>query len=193
MNNNKKIKTTYEALGFVEAMLAIMIVGVSSMVLMQIAVNTMQNIIQNEVIDDMTQYAVEGAEITQEIAFRDRQDDAVELFPTYEEYSGVKNCFVLEKREGLFYFKKEENEDYVQFKKDEEGAREDYKDEATLDEENDRLFRLICLDPETASGGVGGEPAYVMAEIVVGQRSSEGTVTKGNLVKDYVYRTIIKL
>jgi hypothetical protein len=32
-----------------------------------------------------------------------------------------------------------------------------------------------------------------MAEIVVGQRNSSGTITRGNLAKDYIYRTVIKL
>jgi hypothetical protein len=180
-------KKTYEALGFVESMLAIMIVGVSSMVLMQIAVNTMQNILQNEAIDDMTQYAVEGGEITQDIALRQEVNEEEDIFPDPIEYQEDENCFMLEKKEGAFYFKKKEEGGYDKFDNDEEGVnREVYKDIAILNED-DRLFRFVCLE------GAEEESTFVMAEIVVGQRNSSGTITRGNLAKDYIYRTVIKL
>jgi len=62
----------YKALGFVESMIAIMVLGMSSVVLMQIAVNVMQDILQNEAIDKLTQHAIEGAEIIQDIANRNK-------------------------------------------------------------------------------------------------------------------------
>ena len=64
---NRWRKTTYEAIGFVEALIAILLVGMSSLVLLQIAINTLNTAIQNEVIDHMTQYAMEGGEMVQDI------------------------------------------------------------------------------------------------------------------------------
>jgi hypothetical protein len=186
----KKIKRNkkYEALGFVEAMLAIMIVGISSVVLMQIAVNTVQGIIQNEKIDEMTQHAIEAGEIVQELANRDKLVEE-DIFPEPVEYGGFENCFVLDFVEGEFRFKKDEGGNFVKFENNSE-TREEYKDLAILDEE-DELFRIICL--QSPVGSSEKDLSFVTANIIVGQRISDGTITKGNLVKDYEYRTVIKL
>ena len=108
---NKNNKNKYEALGFVEALVAIMVVGISSVVLMQIAVNTMQNTIQNEIIDNMTQYAVEGAELAQDIANRE-STTGDNIFPDPSDYSGGR-CFSfikipdpIEENKSTYYFTK---------------------------------------------------------------------------------------
>ena len=88
----------YEALGFVEALIAIMVVGASSVVLMQIAVNTMQGVIQNEKIDTMTQHALEGSEIVKEIA-RQEQLTGEDLFPD------IPGCYVPLTESGTYTFK----------------------------------------------------------------------------------------
>jgi hypothetical protein len=179
-------KKTYEALGFLEAMIAIMVVGLTSVVLMRIAVDTMQNILQNEAIDNVTQYAVEGAEIAQDIALKDRLEEEEVLFPTSEDYEVFANCFILTEEEGEIQFKKEEG-NFVKYEID---KRVEYKDKAILDEE-DELFRIVCLEdpPIPPEGG----QTFVMARIIVGQRHSGGKVTKGNLVKDYTYVTVVRL
>ncbi len=195
MNKYREIKTKYEALGFVESMIAIMIVGISSVVLMQIAVNTMQGIMQNEAIDDMTQYAVEGAETIQDLAFQHRESEEP-LFPAsnilYEGY-----CFSLILEDEKVVFKKTDEGEFDKFRigemyQGEENYkdRNDYKDEAILSEE-DFLFRIVCLDSYT--GGYGGDSDFVVAQVIVGQRYSDGTISRGNLVKDYTYTTVIKL
>jgi hypothetical protein len=188
MKRNKK----YEALGFVEAMLAIMIVGVSSVVLMQIAVNTVQGIIQNEKIDEMTQHAIEAGEIVQELANRDKLVEE-DIFPEPSEYGGFDNCFVLDFVEGNFQFRKDEEEHFIKFELE---NREDYKDlkEREEDEDpsiDDEIFRIICL--QSPVGRSEEDLSFVTANIIVGQRISDGSITKGNLVKDYEYRTVIKL
>ena len=180
MSKHKKRKIKYEALGFVESMISIMIVGLSSVVLMQIAVNSMQSIIQNEAIDDMTQYAVEGAEIVQDLAFKDRESEESE-FPAAPFYEGY--CFFLTLDDGQVVFRKTEEGEFDKFRI-EDTERNLYKDKAILSEE-DFLFRIVCLDSYTSD--------FVVAQIVVGQRYSDGTISRGNLVKDYTYTTIIKL
>lgn len=189
LNKQKNIIKTYEALGFVEAMMAIMVIGISSVVLMQIAVNTMQNILQNEAIDDLTQYAIEGSEMIQEVANRDKVEEE-RLFPIDTEYEGqILNCFVLgiDSEEGKIILRKDEEEKFIKFNSDD---RNSYKDFAILNND-DEYFRLACLD--NPMGGTFGEPAFVHALIIVGQRRSDGTITKGNVTKDYIYRTIVKL
>jgi len=190
MFKNKNGK--YEALGFVEAMIAIMVVGISSVVLMQIAVRTMQSVLQNEAIDNLTQYAVEGAEFTQQIALRDGAEEE-DLFPSPGEDPEADPCFPLvwSESEGVHFLKNEAGE-FVVFTETEDRDSSDieggkgYKDVGIFSED-DEFFRVVCLEPS----GTGQN--FAMARIVVGQRASSGTVTKGNLAKDYTYLSIIKL
>jgi hypothetical protein len=185
-NLNKTIKT-YEALGFVEAMMAVMVIGISSVVLMQIAVNTMQNILQNEAIDDLTQYAIEGSEMIQEVANRDKVEEEV-LFPLVAEYEGLlDNCFAFNLDGENIVLMKDDEENFVKFNPDD---RDNYKDLAILNS-SDEYFRIVCFD--NPMGGAFGEPAFVHSQIIVGQRRSDGEITKGNVTKDYIYRTIVRL
>lgn len=181
-----KLKKKYESLGFVEALVAIMIVGVSSVVLMEIAVNTMQNTIQNEVIDTMTQYAVEGAEMAQQISDRDLQSNDAQLFP--EPIEGTTVCYRFvsevdpETNRLIFSFAKNTENTFIQYSENEQ--RNNYKEEALIGEED--LFRIFCLESSS------GEENFVIGRVIIGQRYSDGSITKGNAVKDYSYLTVIK-
>lgn len=179
----KEKKKVYEALGFVEALIAIMVVGISSMILMQIAVNTMHSTIQNEIIDIMTQYAVEGGELAQDIANREIMSGE-DYFPEII-VGDLTKCFAFDKDDdGTIIFAKESQGVYRTY---DLGERNTYKDEAILDEE-DEFFRIACFD-----GRKSTETAFVVGKIVVGQRKSDGQITKGNSVKDYTYLSIVKL
>jgi len=181
MKNIKVLKNKYEALGFVEALIAIMVVGISSIVLMEIAVNTMQNTIQNEIIDTMTQYAVEGAEIAQQIADRDKEDESPTYFPTLSDWG---SCFRFVNESGVYSFYKDTENLFVKY--DENTDRDIYKNEAVIEEDGE-LFRVICLESSSPN------PSFVIGRVVVGQNMSDGSITKGAFVKDYSYLTVIKL
>jgi hypothetical protein len=181
MKSIKKFKNKYEALGFVEALIAIMVVGISSIVLMEIAVNTMQNTIQNEVIDTMTQYAVEGAEIAQQIADRDKASDSSTYFPSSVDWG---SCFRFVNESGVYSFYKDTENLFVKY--EENTDRDIYKNEAVIEEDGD-LFRIVCLEPSS------GTPSFVIGSVIVGQNISDGSITKGAFVKDYSYLTVIKL
>ncbi|MHC1716932.1 MAG: hypothetical protein AB9915_03570 [Candidatus Dojkabacteria bacterium] len=191
------IKTkTYDSLGFVEALIAIMVVGISSVVLMQIAVSTMQSMVQNDTIDRMTQYAVEGAEMAQDIANRDISD-ADNLFPDMLDVPVGRECFVLKEEDnpppegeisdlkGKFYFLKNSESEFVRYPY---GEPYEYKTVATIPTEED-LFRILCLQYNSEEE----DPKYVIAKVIVGLVNYDGSVTKGNEVKDYTYFTVIKL
>jgi hypothetical protein len=171
----KKIQKKYEALGFVEALIAIMVVGASSVVLMQIAVNTMQGVIQNEKIDTMTQIAVEGSEIVKEIA-RQEKVSGDDLFPD------IPGCYVPLSESGTFTFKDGLDGNVLYLEAD--AQREEYVTNAAIDEE---FFRIYCFESYT----VGDR--YVSGNIVVGELDSDGTVSKSNNVKDYSYFTVVNL
>ncbi|MGI5897940.1 MAG: hypothetical protein ACOX6Q_02160 [Candidatus Dojkabacteria bacterium] len=183
----KNVKTNkYEAMGFVEALIAIMVVGISAVVLMQIAANTMQSMIQNERVDQVTQYAVEGAVMAQAIASKNREIGGG-LFPML---TGVERCFAMERvSEGEYAFVKEGEDTFKSYLLDSD--RNVYKDGAAIyDEEGNKteFFRILCIDYPPEEGY-----SFLIGRVVVGQSSSTGTVSKGNQVKDYSYYTSIKL
>jgi Tfp pilus assembly protein PilV len=169
------LNTKYEAAGFVEALIAIMVVGVASVVLMQIAVRATQNMIQNEVIDIMTQDAVEGATMIQSIA----TSDGTDVFPTQN------SCYIINTDiNNKYSFAKDSNNLFVQYTLNTD--RNTYKQTAVLTQDN-RFFRIFCIQGYTTGD------KFVIVRIVVGQTNSDGTITKGNNVKDYSYYTVVKL
>jgi len=172
---SRNLKEKYEALGFVEALIAIMVVGVSSVVLMQIAVNTMQGVIQNEKIDTMTQIALEGAEIVKEIAKQEKLTEE-DLFPN------IEGCYVPLSQGGSFTFKKGIDGNFLVLEAN--AQREEYINNAAINED---FFRIYCF------GAYSAEDRYVSGNIIVGELNSEGTITKGNNVKDYSYFTVVNL
>ncbi len=180
----EKIKTQYEGMGFVEALIAIMVVGVSSVVLMQIATNTLKDMIQNETIDTMTQYAVEGATMAQNIAMQEKTT-GIDVFPPY--FAGY--CHVIDKDEdGMYYFRKN-GSDYVMYNFEDSDERDQYREEALVQEDEDGLFfRIFCIDEYNAGD------AYAIVKIIVGQsKTGDGSITKGSNVKDYTYLTVVTL
>ncbi len=181
-----KIETSkYEAMGFVEALVAIMVVGISAVVLMEIAANTMQNMIQNERVDQVTQYAVEGAVMAQVIASKNKEAGGG-LFPTE---TGVERCYAMEKLpDGGYGFVKDGENGFIRFLNTDRNL---YKEQATVyDEKGEKTeyFRILCINFPAES-----DYSFLIGRVVVGQSTSSGTISKGNQVKDYSYYTSIKL
>lgn len=174
----KKMNRKYEGMGFVEALIAIMVVGAASVVLMDIAVRTMQDVIQNETIDTMTQLAVEGAEMAQEIAKKeiDQGDDSI--FPN------TLGCYkLINSSDGGYQFARNSDEGPLVMCTN-SGDRDCYKS-FYISDENQNYFRTLCV--EENNGG------YVVSHVIVGLTVGDGDITKGNLVSDYKYLTIIDL
>ena len=95
----------YNGFGFIDAIIAIVIVGTVGIVLMQIASNAYVKMVKNERIDHMTQYAYEGGVAVQEIATRNR-DLVVKEFPSGAN-DGVNNqkfYFIEKADDGNYYF-----------------------------------------------------------------------------------------
>lgn len=183
----KRSTKKYEALGFIEALIAIMVVGASSVVLMQIASNTLQNLVQNEVLDTLTQYAVESAEVVQDIANKESLT-GTNVFPPVT----VDGCYVINSATNEFV----KDEATGIFDSYDLSERDEYKDidvydNGTADITGDDFFRLVCIDGIPAA--VDPDPSHVVTKVVVGQVYSDGEISKGNTVKDYTYFTVIKL
>lgn len=172
------LKKKYEGMGFVEALIAIMVVGASSVVLMQIASQTLQEMMQNEVIDTMTQYAVEGGVMVQDLATQERIS-GTDIFPNTE------GCYVMDVADGVYSFRKNPAEEYVSY--DLLKDRETYKTEAEVSAD-DNFFRLVCINSYV------GDERFAVIKVIVGQsKVGDGTITKKNMVKDYSYFTVATL
>jgi len=182
----KQIKSQYEGMGFVEALIAIMVVGASSVVLMQIAARTLQDMIQNETIDTMTQYAVEGATMVQNVAMQEKFTGE-DVFPNPD--NNIDNCYVIDKdSENNYFFRLGE----PRFKTYRLEARDTYKEEALVAGDADELFfRIYCIENYISTD------RYIIVKVVVGQSNSgatnAGSITRGENVKDYTYFTVVNL
>lgn len=168
----------YEAMGFVEALISIMVVGASSVVLMQIASQTLQEMMQNEVIDTMTQYAVEGSVIVQDLATQEKISGE-DIFPNTE------GCYAMDAQDGVYSFRKNTAEEYISYNLLQD--RETYKSE-TMISADENYFRLVCINSYVGDG------KFAIIKVVVGQsKVGDGTITKKNMVKDYSYFTVATL
>jgi type II secretory pathway pseudopilin PulG len=181
----KILEAKYEGAGFVEALIAIMVVGIASVVLLQIAVTATQDMIQNETIDIMTQDAVEGSTMIQSIATQ----GGTNTFPT------DNGCYIINTNvsnaSNQYSFATNPDGSFVKYTLDDgtnpaSNDRDIYKKTAVLPTD-DRFFRVFCLDGYTMGD------KFAIIKIVVGQTNSNGTITKGNNVKDYAYYTVVKL
>jgi len=207
---SQKNTTKYKAMGFVESLIAIILVGVASVILMRIAANTLLEGVQNERIDKMTQYAVEGSYMTEVII----QEMLAEGKNPVEELGlmgGGTNylCFVpVVEDSSEFSFKKTGPGPDADYRKwsipinnfgtymaDREN-RANLGEHAGLVEETETrprtdYFRIVCFT--TINSMVGEKPPYLYTDIVVGHILSKGNITKRGNVKDYVHSTYITL
>jgi hypothetical protein len=198
----KTVEKKYEALGFIEALIAIILVGVSSLVLLKITIDTLNNAIQNETIDNMTQYAIEGAEMIQDIANRhkieqEKLENPETYFPDKEDWG---YCFVVKKEDGEASFLMDSDDNFIKFEKENRDEYRSQKSEEDRDPDYiehgvDFLFRVICLDPY--EGPEEEKPKFVIARVVVGQRYYDEDFLEGRLhgkfVRDYEYLKIVNL
>lgn len=165
----KRLKKKYKAMGFVEALIAIMVTGIASVVLMDIAARTMKAAIQNEAIDQMTQYAVETSERVKEIF---KEDPSIVI--SNDECRTVREDSDDEDNDG-------NTNDWIL--NSVENDRDIYKETGAISDTG--YFRVVCAD-SIASGG------YQVLNIIVGKTNTAGLATSGNDIKDYNYITIVK-
>lgn len=196
---NKIKYNSYEGMGFIESLIAIMVVGVASVVLMRIAASTMSDAVENERIDKMTQYAVEGANmaenIVQEFYEYPTSLDAISFFnkiaPSFP--TNIK-CFIPDTtNSGVFEFKKDDDFKILTISslaiESINIHKEDFEDaEIMTNNVGSGFFRYACFYPYTAS-----TDKQINVGIVVGHLASEGTYTARRNVKHYIYSTVIPL
>lgn len=187
----KDRKNKYNALGFVEALISIIIVGVSSVVLMRIAASALIDAVQNDKIDKATQYAVEGGNIVKELYEKKDAigwDDAFSIFPPREALTDISLCYIIDYSPYTkeFFFHKTLFSWEICKDPTTHSSQENRNSCKKQIKENKQypFFRVACMKKEKD---------YIRVKIVVGERDYDGKVTRSTNIKDYVYETTIPI
>lgn len=201
----KRKYNSYEGMGFIESLIAIMVVGVASVALMRIAATTMSDAVENERIDKMTQYAIEGANMTENIVqefYEYKNEEPASSF--FGNLDSTIKCYIPQpsnSEPGKFEFREYAEEvivysipslgieainNYIS-KPNRENAKIMTKN---IDGETvgSGFFRLACFYPYNPT-----TDKQIKAGIVVGHLASEGTYTARRNVRHYIYSTVIPL
>ncbi len=191
----KKTLTQYEALGFVEALIAIMVSGIVATVLINIAASAMKELVRLDVEDAQAHHARSTAVIVQNIANRERvQDDDYHVFTDLE-----KNyCYRLEVDGSEYRFAtvaEDIDDTLVSYSISD---REQYKTEAVISEDLDQLdsdfFRIVCIEDNTRSDeDQTNDTNKVFVKIIIGFNKVSGTYTTTTDFADYKYYALINL
>ncbi len=181
--NRMNLKKRYGGVGFVEALLAIAVAGIASVILMTIAANTVAQVVRNEVADKMTESAIQGAAIVKKIA--DNHNNSEEtLFPSIE--GNVNRCFLITGDTGEPSFEKS-GEVFTNACSYDSGEREQCK-EATLPSDED-MFRVFCITSESDS-----ERGLVVGKVIVGLKDCNSVIANSKCeLRDYEYYTAVKV
>lgn len=160
---NKK----YDSLGFVEALIALMVSGIVGVILMQISASTLRELHQLDIQDAVARYAVSTAVHLQKIATQDmtREDKVLDG----DLKLGV--CYGFDTASGEVI-------------ETDAGGRDNYSEKSLVDA-NLEYFRIFCIrsDPRDAK--------KIIVQIIVGSNKMNGEVTSDNDVKDYSYYAVI--
>ena len=185
MNDN--IIKKYEAMGFVEALMAIMIAGMASVVLMGIAAKALKEAVQNERIDKMTQYAVEGANMTTSAI--QNPDNAGLVF------SNVENCYIpvpVVGNQSSYTFHKTNNQYWLLRSSNlivnniiQRGplSRVPKVIDGGANSTESQFVRIACIKKNTG---------YLTIRIGIAHLPSSGKITNDKEIRDYFYTTTIE-
>jgi hypothetical protein len=172
----------YKAAGFVEALIAIAVAGIASVVLMGIAADTTAQVLRNEISDSLTQSAIEGGELVKKIADNHNSSEDP-LFPPLAEYRG--SCFQIEGSSNSPTFPQVDDQFIPTCSYDASGGR----DQCIEPFQDDEYFRVYCLTADTDV-----ENGLAIGKVVVGLPDCEPEDTAGKCqVKDYQYFVVAKV
>jgi type II secretory pathway pseudopilin PulG len=193
------IKNKIKGLGFIEVLIAIVVVGIVSSVFLTIAGHAMKSLVQTERIEYMARIARDARNIAQEVANQERVDILTNdgLFPNQ-----VNECYFPQKdgdgdetvykfaknesdeflseptstsREALITFIKNNNlEWYIAELEDEVSWKQDY-------------FVIMCIQ------SIDETSRWAHVEFRVGDVNLKGEKTDDTDIKDFIYYAIIEL
>ena len=184
----KCLDKKYKGLGFAEALIAMMIVGIVGIVLMQIASNTLRELAQLDIEDALAKHAVSTAVDLQRIAIEDmsREEDDKKFEKLI---ASPVNCYGIS-RDGasfddrLFDCPSENNNNGEGYRQNYTRIYEDKNGDGVLgDDEQTQYFRIINVKE------INGRRAIV--EIITGVANMKGLNTTNKDIKDYRYLAVI--
>jgi len=172
----------YKALGFVEALIAIAVAGIASIVLMSIAINTISQVVRNEIENNLTEKAVEGASMAKKIAANNNESETG-LFPQIDGNEG--NCYAFTGDNNNPEFQMSGSDFQIACRYD-AGEREQCLSYKTQDQS---IFRVMCILPDSVPSS-----GLVVGKIVTGLADCDGTSDKGKCkINDYEYFLGVKV
>jgi hypothetical protein len=179
--SSKYINTKYEAQGFVEALIAIVVAGMATIVLMSIAINTLNGVVRNEMLDQMTQEAVKGGELISHFVDEYNYQDVGTLGFLPLEPTDYGDCYALDGDVGSLYISSAPLNDGACKYQDNGSGTSGFVPNAclvnagdvkinesafTVNQNSDEsdLFRIMCIHPESDS-------KVLVAKVIVGNMS----------------------
>lgn len=174
---------SYKAVGFVEALIAIAVAGISSIVLMSIAVRTTGQIVRNEIESELTEKAIEGGAMVRQIVANDSLQDDEEYFPNPA--TNINNCFALSGDSQTPSFNKTgENFDVV-CRYDSIGRDQCLESVG----EGEDMFRVFCIMQDSVP-----ENGLVVGKVITGLSDCTTDDNKGKCkISDYEYYLGLKV
>ena len=183
MKNKKLNKSKYNGLGFVEALIAIMVSGVVATVLINISASSMRDLVRQDVEDAQANYARSYAVILQNIANEDKVETEEDEFDLANVTDGL--CY------RLVDVNADDTEKYIL--ELEASNRDDYKTTAVLPmldgtEDEGDFFGLVCIEAIQDDTS-----PKLLVEVTIGFNKTKGDFTTASDIKDYKYLAIINL
>lgn len=179
MLQRKQIKT-YEALGFVEALIAIIVAGVACVALMRISADTIASVTKSEISDEMTQIGIEYGTRVKAIANKNN-NETDKYFPSISE--GVNSCYGLNTETNEPAFETDVNGNFVPICNYDGGGREQCKNSTVTG--NTDLFGVFCISSQSDSSS-----GLIVGKVVVGNKKC--TSNESCDISDYEYFVLTK-
>jgi len=192
------IEKQFKGLGFVEILIAIVVVGIVSAVFFSISASAMRDLIQTERIETMANIARDGFNIAQEVANQEKADvgstnnyfpdDPGECYiplrdeeenPVYK-FQKEDGSFVFFSDPSTFPFPTEDRSDIVNYFETTFGESEEYF-------WGENYFMLMCIE------SIDDTSRWANVFFIVGDMDVAGQLTNDSDIQDFKYYAVIDL
>jgi hypothetical protein len=204
-------KNNFKALGFVEVLIAIVVVGISSAVFLTMSGRAMKELVQTERIEYMGRISRDGVTMAQTLADKERNDPSTtDWFPnSVDPDGGDPVCYLLQKTGSSsddYEFYKDNNSDYIDCKFDNEEDRRECVVDKTNEIIGDNLHIYRYEDPNNP--GIFLSQPYFLSMCItdidaneqwanvyfwVGDIGLKGEITSDKDLRDLKYYSIIDI
>jgi hypothetical protein len=172
----------YNSVGFVEALIAIAVAGIASVVLMGIAADTYAQVLYNEMSDQMTEISIEGSEMVKKIADEHNTSEEEPYFPSI----GGNYCYAIEGNYENPSFPKQ-GENFISTCSYSAQNRSSCFD--AVSSRSNEYFTIFCMTTDSEY-----ENDLVVGKVVTGLVDCDGEDRSGKCINgDYEYYMAVKV